>query len=211
LIDADGPRYRALDRVASLHFILAAVFMYVFARALPLGRAAAALSGLVYAGNGALPFLASRWIQTQNSAVWLPLIMASVHRAADRRGFWLWTAVGAGAVAMQTLSGYPQYSFYSGLLAAAYALVLAFGRSGKGWRPLLALVAMYVLGAALAAVQLAPTLELVAMSRRGGVVSLKEFLALAASPDILRGLAIPREIVTPTGHLVAGTAYGTSS
>ena len=207
LLEPDGTRYRALDRVAALHFILAAIFMYVFARALPLGRPAAALAGLVYAGNGTLLFLASRWIQTQNSAVWLPLVLAAVHRAAERRRFWLWIAIGAGAVAMQILSGYPQYVFYTGLLAGAYALMLALGRSGKGWRPLLALVAMYALGAALAGVQLVPTLELVALSRRGGVVSLGEFLQLAASPNILLGLANPRGVVSPTGIPVPGAAF----
>ena len=208
LLDVDGPRYRALDRVAALHFVLAAVFMYGFARTLALGRAASALAGLVFAGNGLLLFLTVRWIQTQNSAVWLPLILTAVHRSANRRGFWLAVLVGAVAVALQILAGYPQYTFYCGLLAGAWALMLALGRSGKGWRPLFGLAAMYALGAALAAVQLAPTIELVSMSARGGPVSLGEFLHLAASPNFLAGLAIPRALVSPTSPFTAtGAAF----
>jgi hypothetical protein len=208
LLDVDGPRYRALDRVALLHFVLAALFMYGFARALSLGHAAAAVSGLVYAGNGTLLYFTSEWIQLQNSAVWLPLILTAVHRGADRRRVWLWIAVGSVAIAMQVLSGYPQYVFYTGLLAGAYALTLSLGRAGKGWCPLLALTSMYVLGAALAAVQLAPALEVVAMSPRASPVSLEEFLAAAVSPGMVRGLVIPRGLAALEGlYPVAGCAF----
>lgn len=96
LLDPSGERYRALDQVAALHFLLAALFMYVFARSLAPGRAAAALAGLVFAGNGFLLFVAARWIQAQSAAVWLPLILASVRRAASPRSFRLWTSIGAG-------------------------------------------------------------------------------------------------------------------
>ena len=212
LLDVDGPRYRALDRVALLHFVLAALFMYGFARALSLGRAAAALSGLVYAGNGPLLYFTSQWIQIQNSAVWLPLILTAVHRGADRRRLWLWIAVGSVAVALQVLSGYPQNVFYTGLVAGAYALTLALGRSGKGWCPVIALTSMYVLGAALAAVQLAPSLEVAAMSPRSSPVSIGDFLASAVSPgNLVRGLVTPLGLATPAvpyplaGSLFVGT------
>lgn len=208
LLDLAGPRHRALDRVAALHFVLAALFMYGFGRTLALGRPAAALAGLVFAGNGTLLLLTSRWIQTQNAAVWLPLVLTAIHAAARPRRFWLWVAVGAVAVAMQILSGYPQYVFYTGLVAGAWALTLAPGRAGAGWRPIAAVAAIYALGAALSAVQLLPTLELVATSRRGGTVSLREFLQLSASPNVLAGLAVPRALAAPiVPFMVAGAAF----
>lgn len=211
LLDPSGQRYRALDRVAALHFVLAALSMYVFARSLALGPAAATLAGLVFAGNGVLLFLASRWIQAQNAAVWLPLILASVRRAASPRGFRPWTAIGAGAVALQTLSGYPQYGFYTALLAGAFALVLTIGRDEGRWRPLQALLVVYLLGAALAAVQLLPAIELVAPSRRAGGVSLREFLALPSSPNVLPGLVIPRRVASPAHpyFVLGGVFVGT--
>lgn len=208
LFVGDRVGYRALDEVALLHFGLAALFMFVFGRALSLGRAAATIAGLVYAGNGTFLFFAGRWIQMQNTAVWVPLILAAVHRAAGIEGFLLWIGIGAVAVALQGLAGYPQYSFYTAVLAAAYALVLACGRSGKGWRPLIAVAAIYGTGALLAAVQLLPTVELASMSGRGGPVSLKEFLKLAASPDIILGWAVPRAVVRITSpHPAAGAAF----
>lgn len=187
----EGDRYDALHRVAWIHFVLAAVFMYVFARSLSVGRMAAFLAGLVYAGNGVFLFFASFWIQMQNAAVWLPLILAAVHRASDRERFWPWVAIGALAVALQVLSGYPQYNFYTALLAGSWALLRSLGRSGKGWRPLFAVALIYVAGMALAAVQLMPTAELAAMSRRSGQVSLEEFLMLAVPPGIVTAFAVP--------------------
>jgi hypothetical protein len=207
LLDASAERYVALDLVAALHFVLAALLMYLFARSLALGRAAAALSGLVYAGNGILLNFTIRWIQAQNAAVWLPLILAAVQRASTRGGFALWTAIGAAAVALQVLAGYPQFVFYTALVSGGFALALAIGRDGERWRPLAVLAAIYVLGAALAAVQLLPALDLVAMSRRAGAVSMREFLALASAPDVLPGLVIPRRIGSPAGFPSIGTTF----
>jgi hypothetical protein len=204
----ESTRYAALDRVALLHFSLAAVFMYVFARALRLGRPAAALAGLVYAGNGTLGFFASLWIQMQNAAVWLPLILAAVHRAGGRDRFWVWVLIGAAAVALQVLSGYPQYNFYTGVFACAWALMLAPGRSGMGWRPLAAVALIYAGGIALSAVQLLPAAELAALSRRSAAVPLTQFLNLSASPGFPAGLAVPGAMVAPTSYgIVRGGAF----
>ncbi|MEW6268373.1 MAG: YfhO family protein [Thermodesulfobacteriota bacterium] len=197
LLEPIGLRYRALDRVAALHFVLAGLFMYVFARSLSLGRAAASLAGLVYAGNGLLLFFAIRWIQAQNAAAWLPLILAAVQRAAVPGEFRRWTAIGAAAVALQTLSGYPQYGFYTGLMAGTFALVLTVGRREDRFRPVWSLLSIYVLGIALAAVQLLPAIEIAALSRRGSGVSLEEFLLLPSSPNVLPGLVIPRLVTSP--------------
>jgi hypothetical protein len=211
LLDASARRYDALDRVAALHFVLAGLFMYAFARSVALGRAASCLAGLVYAGNGVFLFFASHWIQALSAAVWLPLILAAVGRASQPRSFRLWTAIGAGAVALQTLSGYPQYSFYTGLLAGAFALVLTLARGTGRWRPVWAVVLIYALGTALAAVQLLPTLDLVRLSRRSGVVSLVEFLALPAAPNVFRGLVLPRAVASPAHpyFVLGGVFVGT--
>ena len=198
LLDSDGTRYRALDRVAALHFVLAALFTYVLARSLALSPMAASLASLVYAGNGFLLFLAGHWIQAQNSAFWLPLVLAAIVRASMAGRTATWIGIGAVAVALQVLSGYPQYVFYTGLLAGVLALVLTGGR-GSSWRPLAAVIAMYALGAALAAVQLLPAIEVASLSRRAAGVSLEEFLALPAAPGVLGGLLMPRA-VAPTTH-----------
>jgi hypothetical protein len=208
LLEPIGLRYRALDRVAALHFVLAGLFMYVFARSLSLGRAAASLAGLVYAGNGLLLFLASRWIQAQNAAVWLPLILASVQRSVVPGDFRRWVAIGAAAVALQTLSGYPQYGFYTALMAGGFALVLTRGRREHRFRPLWSLLSIYVLGTALVAVQLLPAIEIAALSRRGSGVSLEEFLLLPSSPNVLAGLVIPRLVTSPVHpYFSAGAVF----
>ena len=208
LLEPDGTRYVALDHVATLHFVIAALCMYVFARALALSWMAASLASLVYAGNGFLLFLASRWIQAQSSAAWLPLILASIVQAGGAGNLGLWVGVGAIAVALQILSGYPQYVFYTGLLAGVLALVTAYGRSTRRWRPLAAVVAVYALGAALAAVQLLPAVEVASLSRRASGVSLDEFLQLPASPAVIAGMMMPRAAATTTfPYVVVGGIF----
>lgn len=208
VLDPESPRYRALDRVAALHFVLAALCMYVFARSLALGRAASSLGAMVYAGNGFLLFLAGRWIQAQNSAVWLPLVLASLVHAGGSGSFAMWVGIGAIAVALQTLSGYPQYVFYTGLIAVALALVKTAGRHEERFRPIAAVVAIYGLGAALAAVQLLPGIELAMTSRRGSGVTLEEFLQLPASPAMLASLSLPRRAAAiPEPFVVMGGLF----
>jgi hypothetical protein len=187
LFASDEPRYRALEQVAVLHFVLAALLMYAFLRAIEVEPLAAMLGGLVFSANGTTLWLASNWIYFQSTTVWLPAILLGIHRATERR-FWRWTGVGGFAVALQLLSGFPDYVFYSGIVAVAYA---AFAVRGSRWRAIAAVLVVYAIGAGLAAGQILPTAELTLISRRGAHVALREFLDLSASPAIALGWVVP--------------------
>jgi len=84
---------------------------------------------------------------------WVPLIFLCIDEwlRTQRAG---WCLLGMLAVAMQVFAGHPQYLYYTGLVAGAYAL-LRLAESGVG-RPRAAagLASIYAGGALLAAVQL---------------------------------------------------------
>lgn len=184
--------FRAMDRVAALHALLAGIFTYLFLRTVALGRAASVLGALVFAGCGTMTWMAGLYIQMQNSAAWLPLILAAVFRVADGApGRERWLAVGAAAVALQFFAGYPEYSLYSGLLAIAWALSLC--RRERPWQPVVAVAAVYAFGLLLAAVQLVPSLELQFLSRRPTSLPLDVFQSLPASVSMLKAwwVAVP--------------------
>jgi hypothetical protein len=171
--------FAAMDVVAVAHFLLAGLAMFAFLRMVGLGRAACVVGGLVYAGNGTLLWLACHYIQMQNSAAWLPLILLGVHGAALAPRTWSWVALGAASAALQFFAGYPEYSVYSGLLAIAYGSSLA-GRASWS-RAVFAVGAVYTAGIALAAVQLLPSLELQSLSRREIQLSLEAFQSMPAA------------------------------
>ena len=201
------PRYRAIEIVAVLHYVIAALLMHAFLATLGLAPSACALGALVFAGNGSLTWLTTRYIEAQNAAVWLPLILLAIHKAATG-SFRAWTAIGAVAVAVQFFAGQPEYSLWSALIAAAYTLIIGPGRGSDRWRGLAAFVAIWLVGTALAAPQLLATAELAAVSRRGLRVSLAEFLSAPVSPRALLGWAVPG-IAVPLPHPfpTIGTAY----
>ncbi len=189
-----GPTaFRAMDAVAALHAVLAGLFTFAFLRALGAGAAAAALGGLVYACSGAMTWFAAWYIQIQNSIAWLPLILLAVHRAATSDGRSTgWIATGGAAVALQFFAGFPETSFYSGVIAIAYALSLV--RREQPWRPLLGVAGIYLAGLSLAAVQLVPSIELQSLSRRPAGLPLEVFQSLPASASmVLSWFAAPAD------------------
>jgi hypothetical protein len=200
----DSPVFRTMDLVAVLHATLAGLFMFSFLRVIGLEALAAVLGGLVFACSGTMGWFAAWYIQMQNSAVWLPLILACVHCAADGPALRLqWVALGAAAVALQWLAGFPELSFYTGLLAVAYAA----SRLQRGQRalPLVAVASIYVAGILLASVQLLPALELASLSRRPASMSLEVFQSLAASPSMVLGWILPSQ--APGMEFPPATAY----
>ena len=155
-----------------LHFLLAGVFTYVLARVMSVGRAGAVLAGICYMLAGPVVCHAHH-TNIVVGVCWLPLLLALTELAFRRRSplplFGLAAATGALILGAQ-----PQYTLYCALVCAVYALwrLRLVQAMGGRLRTLVALpVALgfaAVLGAALAAVQLLPLLELVGHSTRAG-------------------------------------------
>lgn len=114
---AGSVSYEKLEALAVVHYWLAAVFSYLLARSLGLGRWPGVVAGVCYAFSGfAVSHLGH--LPMLEAATWLPLVMLAVNRAV-RRSSWRW-AVGVGVfLSLSFLAGHFQlfvYNFYAALL-----------------------------------------------------------------------------------------------
>lgn len=204
----------ALSWLVVAHVVAAGWCMYLFAvgeRLSPDGALVAAL-GYMFAGKWLLHLLAAGHYVLVGLA-WLPLLLWLMSRAIRRRH--AASAVAAGVVLCPIILGtHPQWTFYAGLLAAAWTLLVALQQrrevtSSGGEAPSLrgalawwlAVGAVTVLGGvALSAVQLLPTYEAMQFSVRGheGIEQVGGWkLALGTVGQLIGpGVYDPRE-VTP--------------
>jgi hypothetical protein len=164
------PGYAALNYVMLLQFSIAGVGAYLFARSLGLWRGPALLAALAYMFCG---FMTARVIHMSilSGAALIPLAFWGVERAL-RTGTARWFAVAAIAVALQAVAGHPQVPVYTAMGLGLYTLVRAVERVWAVRNGLalltfpLRLAGIYLLGYALAAIQLAPWVELGMQSPR---------------------------------------------
>ena len=154
---------------AIIHLVLGGLFTYGFLRGLDLRRPAALLGALVVMFNG---FTVS-WLEYPTLSLWvlmwLPAILLCYQRSL-RQPRSLWSIGLALALAMQFLGGHLQVSCYVIIAFLIYVVICCFGASIPSPRRtaaaiLLALIPL-VLGVALAAGQILPTLELAGHSGR---------------------------------------------
>ena len=144
-----------------LHLGLAGSLMFFFLRRTGLSTAAAIVGGLAFEFNGM--FLLRLSVPSYvYSGTWLPLMLIGADRIAGgtsiRRGW----PVAAGA-ALSILGGHPQITIFALLVTLLYGVWRASARA------LAVLVLLIVAGAALAAYQLVPFLELLQQSARAAV------------------------------------------
>ncbi len=172
-----GPVHAIYTVQLVVHGFLAAIFTYLLARrsfgVLPL---AAAVGGLAYAFGG-FAVGQSGHLNQISAAAWLPGLLLAYACFQDTRSP-RWIALGALALAMQLLAGHPQETYMTLIVLALFGVVTApWGRPSRLVRVVLGGVAMCALGAALAAAQLLPTLELTPLSIRGQGVNWKDAVA----------------------------------
>ncbi len=169
----------ALSWLVVLHVVAAGWSAFAYGRFRGLGDVGAfvAAAGFMFAGKWMLHVLAGGHYVLVGLA-WLPLLLLFAERAA--RGGGAGSATAAGVVlALIVLGTHPQWTFYAGLFAvlwtAGAALDPAPGQTLA--RRLLRWALCWAwagpLAAALAAVQLLPTLEASRESSRGGGVPLE--------------------------------------
>jgi hypothetical protein len=162
-----GLPYRALELELPIHFALAALGTFLLARRLTGSALAGAVAGIVYGYGGFLTSYPAQQLAMLRTAAWLPLWLYGLERAlGEARSRPRWLVATALVTAIMLLAGHTQTAMYGLYLGAAFALWRAHER-GHGLRVgLLAAALPAALGAGLAAVQLAPTVELVAISTR---------------------------------------------
>lgn len=173
------PAHFAVSYEMLLHLSLAAVGMYLCARAFGIGAAGALVAGFVFSFNG---FMIQKLYHAPIlfTAAWLPWLIffftrfQRSHQTPDRRAG-IWFILTVGAMAMQWLAGSAQIALLNSL---TFAFVGFFGglftlrvpysahRFEMLVRAVLWTALPLMLGALLAAIQLVPTAELLGYSTR---------------------------------------------
>jgi hypothetical protein len=181
-----------------LHVMVAGLGMYAYARFRGLGPWAALVAaiGFMFAGKWMLHLLvAGHYIMA--GLAWMPFVLIGLERAIQERSFWhaTWAGVAFGLLVLGT---HPQWPLYSGLFIAFWTLgSVLLGGSGPGagradrgisGRPSASRVTALcwwagsgawtaLVGAALSAVQMVPTMEAAGLSTRASGVGTEEILA----------------------------------
>ena len=195
------PTYAGLNYNLIFHAWLAGAGTYWFLRLLGCLRAGALCGALVFSLSGFLVVRAMSFNYV-DACAWMPFLFALVESAVQKQRLSHLLLAGA-VVALQLFAGHPQATTYAVGAAMLYALYRGcLSRcSPLYW---LALLAVPVIGAGLAAVQLLPTMELVGLSGRGEGVGLEHFLSMSLPPERLITFLLPNYF----GNSSTGSYWG---
>ncbi|MBI5118084.1 YfhO family protein [Candidatus Poribacteria bacterium] len=182
------PPHLAIQVFIAFHIFLAAVFTYLFFRAIQLSRSASFLGALIWAFSESLAFLSIYHPHRFAAAAWLPFCLMSLHKLLKGEGI-LWSVLLAIGVAMEFLAGMPQMAISAFVFLVFYDIVFTVlslaSRERLNRKNLykahLLLVFSAILCVCLVAVQFLPFLELMSFSQRAsGIEVLKQL-----TPDYL--------------------------
>jgi hypothetical protein len=191
--------------LVALHLIWAGIGMALLARRLGLGHLAQSIAGLSFSLSGYLVARAG-FLSIINAAAWVPWVLLAIDRLVmhavqedERRGLRKAVLALSLLLAMQWLAGHAQTSWYTLLLACAWATWKALHM--RAWRGLVR-VGLYVLlsgmmAFALAAVQLLPTLEYLAHSYRATALDPEFALTYSFWPWRATGFLLPNLFGNP--------------
>ena len=160
------PLPQATNWNIALNAWLLGAFMYLWAWRRGLQPFAAFVSGalLMFCAPYFLHVPAGH-LNILSALAWIPLLFLALDEwLASRRP--IWCLIGMLAVAMQLLSGHPQYAYFAALAAGGYALLRLMERRDGRAAALAGLLSFYAGGALLAAVQLLPGFQATAETVR---------------------------------------------
>lgn len=176
---------RAFNIDIVLHVFLAALFLYLLARALEFNKPASLTGALIYAFCGYTLSLLNIWMPV---FAYTPLVLLLWHRyCTGGRSIWFGLAVAAGV--LQVLAGHPEFVIVGNLLVLAWTAAYPYARKRRVLA-MWALYALFVVGICL--IQLVPAIELVRESSRSHGVSYFAFSGWSVHPKRLPELVIPR-------------------
>jgi hypothetical protein len=151
------PTSVAINWTVALDVFAIGAFMFFWMEQRGLCAAASFFAGTLVMFCGAFfPHVFAGHLPQLSAMTWSPLIFGSIE-AIFRSQRVRWSLLGMLAVAMQTLAGFPQYVFYTGIIAGFYSALRLIGHWNK--RLAAALLSIYPGGALLAAVQLLPAIQ----------------------------------------------------
>ncbi|HEX3554669.1 MAG TPA: hypothetical protein VIA62_15710 [Thermoanaerobaculia bacterium] len=203
LVFAVPPHY-ALTLMTVLHVALGFAGAWFLARRLGCGRGAAALAAVGFSGCGVLLSLLSA-LNLLWSLAWFPWPLAwadAALRAPRGERWWRPALLAGGALGLQLLNGEPAMVVISGLALLALAASAAARRPRRARAAAIALRVLvpFAFAAALAAVQLVPTLARLADSPRSRLPAARATL-WSLPPARLVEIVFPRFFGDPTREL----------
>ena len=177
----------------ALHVFAIGAFMFLWMKQRGLSAQASFFAGTLVMFCGAFfPHVFAGHLPQLSAMTWSPLVFCSidaVFRSQRPESFRSWVLLGMLAVAMQTLAGFPQYVFYTAIIAGLYAALRLVGH--WNWRVAAALLSIYPGGALLAAAQLLPAIQTTPETTRGFRLPFQFASMLSLPPENFMTLASP--------------------
>jgi len=180
------PAHRAVDVFGVLHLAMLGAFTYAYLREIEVPPVVAMVGGVAFSLSGRM-VASTIWPNAVAASCYLPLLLLGIEYC--RRPGFRGARYVAAAVALGLLAGRPQRFVPALLFAAAYTAVVAWHQarhSGArgGWNVLLRTGTATLLGIAIAAPQVLPTMSLVSDSIWDDGISRKvfEFNSLRGKP-----------------------------
>ncbi|MDI6735665.1 MAG: YfhO family protein [bacterium] len=156
-----------------IHYILAGVFTYLYAKVINLPTISALISGIIFMFSGFL-LAHLQHIDILTTAIWLPLILIFMEKILQGNKTPVYVILAGIFIGIQILAGHQQITLYSLLCISLYFF---FGILWRHPHRILTSLAIFILimliGFGIGAVQMIPTYELLSLSDRGGGISLK--------------------------------------
>lgn len=191
------PTLLAFNLNLFLHFLMAALFTFLFCRiSLKLSVMASLLAGLVYSFSG---FNLTHLHQVNIIMVisYLPLLLLLIERlVTTRRAVWVFCL--ALILALQILAGHIEMFYYTAVASGLFFLFLAFlfperpFLLGEKKSLLFSFALAFILGLGLSAVQLLPTWELTQLSSRSTGLDMEMSLGPAWPIEALKLFVNPK-------------------
>jgi len=225
------PTPHAMAWTVIVHLALGGMLAYAFGRrSLALSQSGATLFGLCFAFSGFLGGQVGHLNQLCAS-IWLPALLLSFDESV-RTNRPAWRIAGGGAVALTLLAGHTQEAYMSLLVFCLYAAWRTIGRAWAGlnqnepaasdwlrrtkligrmltgavraaWPGILTLAWTISLGAALAAIQLLPTLELAQHSVRSGGLTYRQAVSFSLDPRLFWQSLLPGFLSNPFSEYIS--------
>jgi len=159
------PTSVAVNWTVALHVFAIGAFMFLWIKQWGLSAAASFFAGTLVMFSGTFfSHVFAGHLPQLSAMMWSPLIFCSID-AVFRTQRVRWSLLGIFAIGMQTLAGFPQYVFYTAIIAGLYAALRLIGH--WNWQIAAALLGIYPGGALLAAVQLLPAIQTTHETTRG--------------------------------------------
>lgn len=156
---------KAFGYINMLEVFLAGLFMYLFLREILLCKSAALLGSIVFMFNGFF-IVWMEHLDLVASGIWLPLVLFFFERVFNKKRKLFYSLLAGVGLAMSVFCGLIQIAFYVWLGAALYVIARIFQSDKNRLRYCTFSIIGFIIGLALSAVQIIPTVELITLSQR---------------------------------------------